>query len=254
MCLARTHAVSTSVIAFATATCLSSILGHQPTGAELALYGACSGGYGIIADLDHPQATASRILGPVTQSMAVVINRVSGGHRKGTHTVWAAALMVGLVSVSTLLWGQIVSLAFMFIGLFFAIKLLPFKKYLLSGSGELGTALLAVILTAVAWFYVPDWGFLPWAAGVGILGHMFGDMLTTEGIYPFWGIPKIGHIHLRVPLLGRTGGFMESVVFYGACVVALVWLIACAATGHNFTDVTWVTAHAHQIATAGAAQ
>jgi membrane-bound metal-dependent hydrolase YbcI (DUF457 family) len=48
-------------------------------------------------DLDHPGATASRWLGPVTWALSVRVERAFGGHRAGTHSLVAGAPLFGLL-------------------------------------------------------------------------------------------------------------------------------------------------------------
>ena len=52
---------------------------------------AAVSGAALAADLDHPEAGASRMWGPVSQVASTAINTISGGHRQGTHDVVLAS-------------------------------------------------------------------------------------------------------------------------------------------------------------------
>jgi membrane-bound metal-dependent hydrolase YbcI (DUF457 family) len=66
------------------------------TGPEVAIGTAVAAAGALLPDLDHPQAKATRILGPLRYPVAGLISRVAGGRRAGTHYL-ATALAVGAI-------------------------------------------------------------------------------------------------------------------------------------------------------------
>lgn len=49
--------------------------------------------------------------------------------------------------------------------------------------------------------------WLPFAAGVGILGHVAGDILTSEGVPIFY--PLFPKLVVKLPILGSTDSARE---------------------------------------------
>jgi membrane-bound metal-dependent hydrolase YbcI (DUF457 family) len=90
--LGRTHALSGAAAWLAAAPLMPFPLAQVAAGTAVAAVGA------LLPDLDHPQAKATRVLGPLRYPVAHLIAKVSGGHRAGTHYL-VTALIVG-----ALLW------------------------------------------------------------------------------------------------------------------------------------------------------
>jgi len=63
-------------------------IGHGHLGpGEIAAGTVVCAGAAMLPDIDHPGATVSRSLGPVTWTISRFVSRVAGGHRKGTHSI-----------------------------------------------------------------------------------------------------------------------------------------------------------------------
>lgn len=66
---------------------------------------AIAGGWFLAAlgalgpDLDQRQSMGSRIFGPITQAISYVVRKVSGGHRKLTHSLLGMALLGAIAGV-----------------------------------------------------------------------------------------------------------------------------------------------------------
>lgn len=77
--MGRAHVLSGAVAGLATAPLVSSdpVVVIASTG--VAAFAA------LLNDLDHPQAKASRMLGPFRHIVSPLIARLAGGHRAGTH-------------------------------------------------------------------------------------------------------------------------------------------------------------------------
>lgn len=71
--------------------------------ASLALFTVQTAGFGVLPDIDHPDSGIAHSMGPVTRGLARLINRMSGGHRKGTHSWFGAACFTYLGFAATAL-------------------------------------------------------------------------------------------------------------------------------------------------------
>src|SRR6201996_3065979 len=84
--LGRDHALSGAVVFAALAPPLHVSLAHLAAGVVL------SAGAGVLPDIDHPDSTISRSFGFLTEWFAWVVDRLSGGHRHGTHSLLGIAV------------------------------------------------------------------------------------------------------------------------------------------------------------------
>lgn len=227
MCMGRTHVLMTGAASTAAAPFLAShFLDRAMSPAEVVAFGAVTAGYGLLPDLDHPQATLARVLGPVTKAISTAVAAVSGGHRKFTHTVWFAALMVvvfGWLFTQGYAWHP--EAITVFIGLFLVAMILRLGPKPRTGPAELAYAAIAAVGTAVILWQLPDLWWLPWAVGLGVIGHIIGDILTVEGVPILYPIaPKFV---VRLPILGRTDSTAERVL---AGLLAPAWAVAALLT------------------------
>ena len=198
--LGRDHALS-GALAFAA-------LGPSlhVTGSHLAAGVLLTAGAGTLPDIDHPDSTISREFGFLTQAFAWLVDRLSGGHRHGTHSFVgiavfsAGALAAGSRQLTAHPTGHQV----------FSWHLMPTALYL--------ALLYSAALRALA-------------VALGCAAHIAGDELTHGGCPVFW--PVSGHeFHLVPrPLQITTAKMGENWVVFPLLVVALfaaVWH----ATGH----------------------
>src|SRR5580692_11764933 len=111
--LGREHALS-GAVAFAA---LAPVL--HATGRDLAAGVVLTAGAALLPDIDEPRSTIGREGGFLTMALAWVVHRVSGGHRKGTHSLLGAALFTAMawaaVALSRDLWAAVI------LGLFLAL-------------------------------------------------------------------------------------------------------------------------------------
>ena len=63
------------------------------TGVHLAAGMALTAGAGVLPDLDEPGSTIARTFGFLTGAFAWIVHKISGGHRKGTHSLAGVAVM-----------------------------------------------------------------------------------------------------------------------------------------------------------------
>lgn len=238
MCMGRTHVLSTTTLGLATVAPLAiNILHHpMPVATVFAFAGVC-GGYGVLPDLDHPQATLARTLGPATKAIATFVHGISGGHRKGTHTVWFAALMLGLVTLLAAKLGKDAELPIAFVGFYLAAMILHLSPDHASGKAEATYLVEAAGATAACYFYIPDWWWLPWTVGFGVVGHIVADTLTVEGVPILYPLAK--RLVVRLPLLGHTDSIREH-CFAWLLGPALLWVAFATVLGHQWWTTGWL--------------
>lgn len=231
MCMARTHVLVSGTIATLAAQPLSFLLADRPMSVpEMAAFAAVTAGYGLLPDIDHPSATMARVLGPVTRALAGVVGALAGGHRKGTHTVWFALLVIVGLGLLLPLWGPTAAVT-LFVGLFFTAMVLRLGPRPRTGPAELSYALVAAAGTAAILFLLPEAWWIPWAVGLGVVAHLLADGLTVELISPAWPVSKV---RVGLPILGRTGSAREDAF---AWVLVPVWLVSFAVVAYLYG--TW---------------
>jgi membrane-bound metal-dependent hydrolase YbcI (DUF457 family) len=242
--MGRSHALSGWCVGLAAAPLvgLNSI-------AEIVPFAATTAGYALLPDLDHPRATASRLLGPLTWLISRVVRATSaalyaatkgprdedctGQHRHASHTLAAAILFGGLAAGAGTWSGGWAVLTVALVGLILAVNVL-------------GDWLLIVVVAAGLWWTVdnsinsiPDvtvqagldqiGSWIGAAVAVGMFVHCLGDSLTRSGCPWLWPIPIRGETwyEIRLPRLlrFRTGGRVEQLLVVPALAVAAVLLL-----------------------------
>lgn len=181
-------------------------------------------GAALLPDLDHPDATIAHSLGPLTQGVAVGVAAATGGHRKGTHTLLAAAAVWFAMWALAVYAGMPGQLAVTFL-----LAALALKALHLAPTGGLWSwaaiALQSAAVTGVVYLFGPtSWAWLPWAVTLGYITHLVGDSLAGSAGVP-WLLP-LTRRRFAVPLLPSTGGLLETKVvvpLMGLAVIALAW-------------------------------
>jgi len=186
--------------------------GHSLSVTEIATGTVVAAGAAMLPDLDHPHATVSHSLGPVTHVISKVFAKCLGGHRNGSHSLlFALAVTLGLA------WGlhhfQGPWLAF---GVCFFFSSLVLRT--LTEADGIICAALSAIIGATLITLAPEQEWLFMAVGLGCLLHDLGDVLTPEGVPPLW---PLTHARLSVPIIGHTGDWREHGI------AALCGLAAC---------------------------
>jgi membrane-bound metal-dependent hydrolase YbcI (DUF457 family) len=166
-------------------------------GAHLAAAIALTAGAGVFPDIDEPGSTIARTFGFLTGGFAWIVHKISGGHRKGTHSLLgvaimtAAALGAGSWQAHDRPWWHLVPAALILALLFSAgLRALHIGGH---HGDALGIALAALMiwkgwdLVLVTPRHVP---VLAVCVALGMLAHIAGDMLTHDGcplLYPLSG-------------------------------------------------------------------
>lgn len=202
MVMGPTHATQGLGFGVVVMHTLPPLLG-TPLGVPAQLVGAvlCAGA-AILPDLDCPEATAARSLGPFTRGISHVLARISGWlyhatktrydkerdgtHRGVTHTQPGAWLFGGIMAGTASLPGQVGVWAVL-IWLFFlsllALRALPPRNR------HLTDIVTAAALAGGAYFLLPAgqaYGWLGLMATIGCYVHCFGDGLTYTGVAIMW--------------------------------------------------------------------
>jgi membrane-bound metal-dependent hydrolase YbcI (DUF457 family) len=159
------------------------------------------GGFAMLPDLDTggittrhglPRMHGSTIAlmwGPVTCWLAALVDKVSGGHRNGTHSVIGLLVSGVLASAAAAFYPSRLVLLALAIGL--ALEALAFA--IPGRLEEMWPVNLGVSFLAAWWLLVPGHvaggGYPEWMSMAVLLGsatHVVGDMLTVEGVPLGW--------------------------------------------------------------------
>jgi membrane-bound metal-dependent hydrolase YbcI (DUF457 family) len=245
--------------------------------AEVVPFAAATAGYALLPDLDHPGASASRLLGPITGlvsratrlSSAVLYAATkgprdedsSGQHRHASHTL-AAALLLGVLAASAgRAGGRWAVLAVAMFGLVLAADVLGdwlllvvlgaglwsvAGTWLPGTTGLPGTTVLPGITAAAAVQHGLDeiGGWIGVAVTVGMFVHCLGDSLTRSGCPWLWPLPIRGEtwFEIRPPrgLRFRTDSWVERLMIAPALAIAAVLLLPGAVPiARNVVNTVW---------------
>ncbi|NUR70114.1 MAG: metal-dependent hydrolase [Hamadaea sp.] len=247
--MGRSHALS----GWCAGLAMAPLLGLTSV-AEVLPFAAATAGYALVPDLDHPGASASRLLGPVTEFVSGVVRAFSGmlytltkgprdeestgKHRHATHTL-AAAILLGVLAATLGDRGKWAVLAVAVTGLILAADVL-------------GDWIVLVVLAAAGWSVVGATdpaaplpgtaaadalqaglsqigGWIGVAVALGMFVHCLGDSLTRSGCPWLWPLPIRGEtwyeIRLPRPLRFSTGHWFEHVIIVPALTVGGVLLL-----------------------------
>jgi membrane-bound metal-dependent hydrolase YbcI (DUF457 family) len=241
--LGRDHALSGAVAFAALAPLLHVTEAHLAAGVVL------TAGAGVLPDIDHPDSTISRSFGFLTEWFAWVVDRLSGGHRHGTHSLFGIAVFTvgtygaGLFQLSEpkaaaaghLVFSWHIVPAVLVLALLYSSALRALRI-----GGHLGD-LLGIGAAVITCFTGADLERLPvgsWhipllavATALGCAAHIAGDELTHGGCPLFWPASMHEFHLLPRPLQITTAKLAETWIIFPLLLVGLavaVWH----ATGH----------------------
>ncbi|WP_276972047.1 metal-dependent hydrolase [Ferrimicrobium acidiphilum] len=154
-------------------------------------------GFGLLPDIDEPGSTLSRKLGFVSRGFSKIVKTLAGGHRKLTHSLIFVALIWILAYLTDKNWATWTTCIMYLITASVALKyLLPAmlrRSHLLLWGLMFGGAY-------VAYRHPLDPLEIAFLAASGTMLHIFGDLLTVEGVpllYPM-------SLSFRFPIVGHT--------------------------------------------------
>ncbi|RBY81959.1 metal-dependent hydrolase [Geodermatophilus sp. TF02-6] len=183
---------------------------------------AAVGGFAMLPDLDHRGSTVSDMWGPVTDVPSGAVGRLAQGHRWGTHDAVLAPLAFGALAVAaaSAFWSSLLLLS-LAIGL--ALRALHF---VIPGRAENTVVGNLVLSWGGAWLLLehsPGPAWLPWAVALGVLTHIAGDAVTTQGV-PVPLVWLLRRCRLALTPL-RTGAALEKAVLAPGFVLATLWFV-----------------------------
>jgi membrane-bound metal-dependent hydrolase YbcI (DUF457 family) len=217
--LGHSHALSGGVAGLATGVCLHMSL---PRVAALAGFTA---GMALLPDLDKCGSSPARCLGFLSEAVAWIIGRISGGHRHATHSFVGIAAFTGLAWVSCHFradWGGKAGLA-----LLMTLSVSAALEALHVASGHVADLVGVVVAAGEVW-YGYGLSLIPLAVFVGCCTHIIGDMLTDSGCMLLFPLSKHRFHLLPEPFAFTTGTRPELLVVDPLLTAALLALAAWA--------------------------
>ena len=217
--LGHSHALSGGVAGLATGVGLHMSL---PRVAALAGFTA---GMALLPDLDKCGSSPARCLGFLSEAVAWIIGRISGGHRHATHSFVGIAAFTGLAWVSCHFradWGGKAGLA-----LLMTLSVSAALESLHVASGHVADLVGIVVAAGEVW-YGYGLSLIPLAVFVGCCTHIIGDMLTDSGCMLLFPLSKHRFHLLPEPFAFTTGTRPELLVVDPLLTAALLALAAWA--------------------------
>lgn len=235
--LGRTHAVSAATGWLAGCAGLTAV-GWPPSGHAVVVGATVAAGCALLPDVDHPESTIARTLGPVTGLLADGVNAGSrwlrgrscqhcaarptrGGHRAVTHTGVFAAAVGLLLSLAGWWFGPPAGLTVVWLAAGLAARAVLSRRQ----RGALGAAGIATLIAAAAASGPAGWWWIGLPVTWGVLAHSLGDSATMSGAPLAWPLQVRGcrWTPLGTPrwLRFRTSGSGELLVWWLLVVAGL---------------------------------
>ncbi|MEW1960188.1 metal-dependent hydrolase [Kineococcus sp. NPDC059986] len=183
------------------------------------------GGFAYLPDLDQKGSTAGSMWGPPTRWLSRLIGVLARRHRGGTHDALVAPVVFGGLAALAAR-NHWTALAVLALGIGLALHAVA---QLVPGDAE-KTAVGNLALSAAGAWWLTDHGvhlpWLPWAVAGGVLVHVAGDALTTDGIpvpLTSWARRRPRTVGLRLFDAGRgPEPLLQYLVFPALTVLGLV--------------------------------
>jgi membrane-bound metal-dependent hydrolase YbcI (DUF457 family) len=231
--LGHSHALSGGVTGLATGIALNMSVPHT---AALAGFTA---GMALLPDLDKCGSSPARCLGFVSEAVAWVIGKISGGHRHATHSFLGIAIFTGLAWISAHFradWAGKAGLALlMTLSVAGALEALHIARGHVADIVGVGVA---------AWEVWYGYGLylIPLAVLIGTTTHIVGDMLTDSGC--MLGYPAFRHrFHLLPEPLAFTTGTRPELLIVDPLLTTALFVLAFWALDPGFVSAHWHILH-----------
>jgi membrane-bound metal-dependent hydrolase YbcI (DUF457 family) len=147
-------------------------------------------GAALLPDFDQKGSTVARAFGPPTRILAVVISKISGGHRQATHSLLGIAVFGGLAALLQYerhsLAGAIAYNLFLALLIGCAMRALRVKAFRWERAIGLGNLITSNVLAFGVTAAGVDTSIMPWAVTFGVFLHILGDSCTDTGCPLFW--------------------------------------------------------------------
>jgi membrane-bound metal-dependent hydrolase YbcI (DUF457 family) len=228
--LGHSHALSGAVTGVATGIFL-----HMNAANTAALAGFTAG-MALLPDLDKCGSSPARCLGFLSETVAWIIGKLSGGHRHATHSFLGIAVFTALAWVACHYRGDWAGKAGL--ALLMTLTVAGALEALHIARSHAADVIGIAVAAAEVWY-----GFglrlIPLAVCVGCCTHIAGDMLTDSGCTLLYPLSRHRFHLLPRPLQFTTGTRPELLLVDPVLTGALVVLAGWAA------DPAFVSAHWH---------
>jgi membrane-bound metal-dependent hydrolase YbcI (DUF457 family) len=196
-------------------------------------------GMALLPDLDKCGSSPARSLGFLSEAVATVIAKISGGHRHATHSVLGIAIFTALAWVACHFRADIAGKAGL--ALLMTLTVSGALESLRIARSHVADVIGIGVAAAEIW-YGFGLALIPLAVLVGCATHIAGDMLTDSGCMLGYPASKFRFHLLPEPLAFTTGTRPELLFVDPLLTVALV------ALGLYVADPAFVSAHWHALA------
>ncbi len=205
--MGRSHLVLAGAGYLTLAAAAPSAVGHLPH-AQVAAGAVCAAGASLLPDLDRPDSTIARALGPLSELLARIVSRLAGGHRGGTHSLLAwLAVSVALALALDGAYGPTVALVVCTLACALILRVITGAR-----AGVCAVLALGASVALVAGVgHVHRW--MPVAVLVGYGTHLLCDLVTVEGVPLLWPLSVRRH---QLALIGGTDDWREHLLCLGA--------------------------------------
>lgn len=172
-------------------------------------------GAALVPDIDHKEATITKTFGPVTRLLSVLVRKISGGHRYGTHSALGimaigAMAQYGVMYRHTSVPAQVILIVLMCLAFAGPIRLLRIPGWI----DDL--APIPVVIGIVCFTSVPL-DVVPPALMLGCAIHVLGDVVTKGGCPLLWPF-SLKRFKLD---LFKTNGITERYVVIPVVILAI---------------------------------
>jgi membrane-bound metal-dependent hydrolase YbcI (DUF457 family) len=231
--LGHTHALSGACAGLAAGTALGMSI---PSTAVLAGFTAA---FAVMPDMDKCGSGPARSLGPLSELLAWIVGKLSGGHRHFTHCLAGIAVFTGLAWLACAFRHDLAGKAglMLLLSLAFSAGL----RALRLGHG-LTADILGTAAAAAVTFAGTGLALVPLACLTGWSTHIAGDMLTDSGCMLAYPASKYRFHLLPEPLAFTTGTRPETLIVDPLLLGALAALATLAADP-SLAAAAWHAAH-----------
>jgi membrane-bound metal-dependent hydrolase YbcI (DUF457 family) len=230
--LGHSHALSGGVTGLA-----AGLIMHMSVPHTAALAGFTAG-MALLPDLDKCGSSPARCLGFLSEAVAWVVGKISGGHRHATHSIVGIAAFTGLAWLSAHYradWAGKAGLA-----LLMTLSVAGALEALHLARGHLAD-LIGIGVAAWEVWYGYGLSLIPLAVLIGCSTHIVGDMLTDSGC--MLGFPVFKHrFHLLPEPLAFTTGTRPETMFVDPVLTVALLLLA-----GQVADPGFLSAHLHSL-------
>jgi membrane-bound metal-dependent hydrolase YbcI (DUF457 family) len=176
----------------------------------------------LLPDLDKCGSSPARSLGFLSEVVAWIVGRLSGGHRHATHSVLGVAAFTALAAVCAHYRADVAGKAGL--ALLMTLTVAAGLEALHLTRSHLADVIGVAVAAGAIW-YGYGLRLIPLAVLIGCGTHIVGDMLTESGC--MLGFPVLRHrFHLLPRPLAFTTGTAPELVIIDPLLIVGLWLLA----------------------------